>query len=385
MARLVILGDFCPHGSHGRTFTEEALDSRPAGLLHILRSADAILLNLEAPITRHQRPAAKVGPALRMDPGVEQALARIGNCCLSLANNHMMDYGKPGLADTLAHLDEAGLPHTGAGFTRSEAGQPLVLDLPGVRVGVLATSANEFGMANEKSPGVNGLQLLALHDSIRSLRDSCDTVIVLVHGGVEGFPYPSPEGRDLGVLLGRFGANLVAFQHSHVIGTLHESSDCLIVHGLGNFYFPSKRTTRSPWHVGMALDLDLEAGRRPSPSLHFFEQCLVDSGLRRLAGDEAEAERTGLRRRSLEAEDPLVLQQLWDDFCWRRGRHMHRRIYAPGKLSGRLARVVGLERWWPGAAGRLLLENLFRCEEHRETMTTYFQQLNEDLKGNRPS
>lgn len=374
MPSVLVLGDFCPVGAAGDALVRRPLEESLDGLMDLVRAADVVLFNLEAPITRHNAPANKVGPALRLDPAVLDAVAGLGRVVVGLANNHLMDYGQPGLADTLAALDRAGILHAGAGGDRVAAARPVLVEVGGEMLALVACCAHEFGVAATGVPGVNGLDLLVVHGQLQELKEKGCRVLVTVHAGADGHPWPSPANWRLGRLLAAFGADLVVFQHSHIVGTTHHEGGAWIVHGQGNFLFPIARSHRSAWNLGSALAWTWESGGMDHLDQHFFEQSWGGPGLRLLEGPEAVNEHLALERRSRDAEDEATREDLWRRYCRERGPALHQRMLAPGRLGRRLAARLGLHTWWPGREGRRLMENLFRCEDHQELMMTYFNE-----------
>lgn len=140
-------------------------------LVDFLREADCTHGNCEAPLLDHWcgRPTAKgiFDLPLFSDPLLANEFAWLGFTIMSLANNHVMDYGTEGLASTLAHLHRVGIGSAGAGLTLGEAAQPIYYETSGGRVGLVscATSFPKWTMAAEARcdangrPGVNGIRL----------------------------------------------------------------------------------------------------------------------------------------------------------------------------------------------------------------------------------
>ena len=117
--------------------------------LPLLRSADAVIANLECAITRQQTPNP-LNPKsfhFRADPVAADVL-RAGNVrCVSLANNHSLDFGEEGLFDTLDTLDHAAITHTGAGRTLGHAASPAIVRLPSLTLGVVGLTDSEPAFA----------------------------------------------------------------------------------------------------------------------------------------------------------------------------------------------------------------------------------------------
>ena len=116
-----------------------ALSGRLGSAFGVLRSADLSVLNLETAITDRGTPQPK-DFTFRAPPRAVTVLRQAGVDAVSVANNHGMDYGRVGLADTLAAARAAGLPLLGAGPDDQAAWTPLRREVNGVRISVLAAT-----------------------------------------------------------------------------------------------------------------------------------------------------------------------------------------------------------------------------------------------------
>ena len=115
----------------------------------VIRAADAVIANLECAITRQQTPAALTPRVIhfRADP-IAAGVLRAGNVrCVSLANNHSLDFGEEGLFDTLDALDQAAIAHAGAGRTLGQAAAPAIVRLPDLTLGVAGLTDTEPAFA----------------------------------------------------------------------------------------------------------------------------------------------------------------------------------------------------------------------------------------------
>jgi poly-gamma-glutamate capsule biosynthesis protein CapA/YwtB (metallophosphatase superfamily) len=203
------------------------------------RQSDLVIGNLEGPLTDKGEPAlAKC--TLRASPDWAAALRRAGVNVVTLANNHLMDYGVTGLLETRAALDRAGIRHVGAGRNAQEACAPLVLEVAGRRVALLARSSVVVGArtyADEHQAGVAFLDENELIESIRAWKAKSDLVILLRHWGVEEHLYPSPDQRRLARRCTEAGADAILGHHPHVVQGIEHHSSAPIVYSLGNFVF----------------------------------------------------------------------------------------------------------------------------------------------------
>lgn len=207
---------------------------------------DARIINLETSITRAEEPWPK-GINYRMSPSNMACItaARIDCCCL--ANNHILDWGYGGLAETIDTLDKASVCHAGLGRNAMEATAPAVLDLgERGRVLVFAVGSTTSGIpwdwaATEDWPGVNLLERLSeaaahrLASQICKSKRSGDVAIVSIHWG-DNWGYEIPTAQtDFAHRLIDEGVDLVHGHSSHHVKTIELYKDRLILYGCGDF------------------------------------------------------------------------------------------------------------------------------------------------------
>ncbi|MDO8752132.1 MAG: CapA family protein [Candidatus Wolfebacteria bacterium] len=207
-------------------------------IVSTLREADFVFGNLEGPISSR---GANQGSeySFRADPRAVEGLKFAGFDVLSLANNHIWDWGTPALLDTVDILNGAGIRAVGVGANADVANAPAIVNVSGTRLGVLAyTNLYPEGLvAGENSPGVSNSQLERVVEDIRAVRNQVDLVIVSYHWGEEYVPEPSPERRELARAIIDAGADLIIGHHPHVVQEVEKYKDGWVAYSLGNFVF----------------------------------------------------------------------------------------------------------------------------------------------------
>ncbi|MEP5566536.1 MAG: CapA family protein [Halioglobus sp.] len=193
-----------------------------------------LLYNLEGPVLDSNKQeclkAPKAGPSL-----ANASLPQLqGPTVAVLANNHMMDFGRPGLEYSITSLDQLNTPHVGAGFTRELAIAPLQIEWNGLKIGIVARCESQFGVATEGGPGVAAFGF-SIYRQIAQLKRECDVVIVSIHEAAEMFAWPSPKRQEKFRSLIEAGASIVYGHHSHVPQGWEKYEHGLIFYGLGNF------------------------------------------------------------------------------------------------------------------------------------------------------
>lgn len=204
-----------------------------------LSAADLAVLNLETAVTTRGTPEPKEFH-FRAPPSAYQALLKAGIDVASLGNNHALDYGRVGLADTLASAKAAGLPVIGAGRNEDEAYAPWVTTVKGVRIAILAMSQIHT-LAESWAPTATRSGVAMSHDraravqAVRDARKQADVVIVFMHWGVEGSNCPKGEMVSLAKALSGAGASMIVGTHAHVPLAGGYLGSTYVHYGLGNF------------------------------------------------------------------------------------------------------------------------------------------------------
>ncbi len=207
----------------------------------LLADADLVIANLEGTFTERGIASSKQY-TFRTPPRLARGLADGGIGLVALANNHTMDFGRDGLADTLAALDAAGVRHAGAGLDEDAARQPIFIDVNGLRVAFLSYDAVlETTFAHGASPGVAYAELDSLRRDVAAARARADVVIVAMHAGTEYTDAPTQEQRAIAHAAIDAGALLVLGSHPHVLQGFERYKGGLIAYSLGNFVFDLDR------------------------------------------------------------------------------------------------------------------------------------------------
>ncbi len=209
---------------------------------------DARIINLETSITRSEDYARK-GINYRMSPENADCLKAAAIDCCVLGNNHILDWGRRGLLDTLATLQHLKIKTAGAGRNLGEASAPAVLNIAkNGRVLVFSFAFVTSGtprtwIASSENPGVNLLTELSeagalrVADQIARTRSSSgDLIIVSVHWGPNwGYDIPHQQRRFAHALIDKANVSIVYGHSSHHPKAIEVYRDRLILHGCGDF------------------------------------------------------------------------------------------------------------------------------------------------------
>jgi len=154
---------------------------------------------------------------------------------LSLANNHILDYGPQGLRQCLTALRGQGIAVLGAGLDQEEARRPVVLERAGLRIGLLGFGRTLQDQRDVGVPGFVEWDERAALERVRDLRRRVDCVVVSLHIGMMWIDYPKPAFKEIGDRLADAGADVVLMHHAHVLQGYGVRAGRLAIYNLGNF------------------------------------------------------------------------------------------------------------------------------------------------------
>lgn len=207
----------------------------------LLQMGDIAMANLEAPLTDSGSPYPDKKYTFKVPPSFVQGIKRAGINVVTLANNHILDFGLDGLYDTMATLDSSGIAHCGAGRSRAEACDPVILELRGIKVAFLGfsmTFPKEF-WAGPDSGGTCYPDEALLYSVVRKAEENADLTIASFHWGAEKSTAPKDYQTDLAHKAVDYGVDLVLGHHPHVLQGIEIYKNRLIAYSLGNYVFAS--------------------------------------------------------------------------------------------------------------------------------------------------
>jgi poly-gamma-glutamate synthesis protein (capsule biosynthesis protein) len=206
-----------------------------------LAAADVAVGNLESPLSDGGTPWPGKDVHFRGDPRGIEGLEASGFTFLSLANNHILDYGEEALLDTVGLLEEAGIGFAGAGANRAAAWKPAVATYGDSSVAFLSFShilpAGFIATDSKAGLAPGRTDMAAVTEAIRAAKDEHDYVLVSFHWGVEYVDDAnSDQVRDARAAIDA-GADMVLSHHPHVIQGVEFYNGGLIAYSLGDFVF----------------------------------------------------------------------------------------------------------------------------------------------------
>jgi len=233
-------------------------------IVDALRRSDYAVFNIEGPITEAP-PQKTLGAIVQNSPTFLPVLERLHCSVFNLANNHIFDHGLQGYRDTIAAARRCGWQWLGAGENLDEASAPLVLHGEDVSVGLISVCHQEGPIAGPSSPGVfcHTMTQLIRH-RIQALKQQCDHVGVVYHGGEEIHRLPTPSRRKRLIGYVNAGADFVVAHHAHVVQGYEHVGGKPVFYGLGDFAFDYDFSTPDPAvNESVLLTMRFEKGQEP--------------------------------------------------------------------------------------------------------------------------
>jgi len=231
MIEILACGDIVI-GSNGNHIISDELKK-------IITSSDISICNFEAPIKSNGHPIPKAGPHVYQSKSAICTVKKCGFDILSLANNHIYDYGETGLKDTLREITKHGLDYIGAGLSFDEAYELMIKKIDDIKIGFLSFCEAEFGalLEDEGRGGYAWINHQSVNNIVRKSKQKVDVLILIAHAGEEEVPLPLPEWRTRYRELCDFGVDVIIGHHPHVPQGWEKYNNSLIFYSLGNFYF----------------------------------------------------------------------------------------------------------------------------------------------------
>jgi poly-gamma-glutamate capsule biosynthesis protein CapA/YwtB (metallophosphatase superfamily) len=237
---------------------------------------DARIINLETSIT-HSDDYIPKGINYRMSPQNADCLTASAIDCCVLANNHVLDWGKDGLIETLETLDRLKVKVAGAGLNAEQASAPAVLDIPTkTRVLVFSFGLPTSGVphnwaASQDTPGINLLRDLSeantsrVCELIARVRRPSDVGVVSIHWGPNwGYEIPEEQRRFAHALIDKAGVSIIHGHSSHHAKAIEVYRNRLILYGCGDFlndYEGIRGDEEFRDDLGLMYFADIETGR----------------------------------------------------------------------------------------------------------------------------
>ena len=222
----------------------------------LFQASDIVCVNLEGPFSGSGgNENIKKGPHVANNITALNVLKDCGVNLVTLANNHIMDFGEKGLRHTLNKLDLFNISHIGADFNREGIyGYKEYSIDSSSKLAIVNIGQREFGCSPEgRKPGYAWFDSEYTEPMIKRAISECDYVIVVAHMGAEDWSIPLPEVRRVYRHFIDLGVDVVVGHHPHTIQGSEEYNQGVIYYSLGNFAFDGNSSKE-----GLVLEIDID-------------------------------------------------------------------------------------------------------------------------------
>lgn len=316
--KVLVCGDFVPINrgvaqvTNGHVFDND--------IQMIIKGHELRVVNLEAPVTKplERNRIIKDGPHLCTSEESIKFLADSGFNCVTLANNHFWDYGNCGVNDTLTAISKnmiGGGGKVGGGNSEYDQHQPMEIADEHIRIFNYCESESSVNHIC----GSNKLDPLSAYYELNEAKKSGYFVVVITHGGHEGYQLPSPRMKSLYRFLIDSGANVVINHHQHCYSGYESYNSGLIFYGLGNFYFDSifkKGYIPNGWNEGYMVSLDINNRKLSNYKIIPYIQCKGNESFVRLMNDsEKKVFHDKVKELNIAIQDDKALNEAFNHFA----------------------------------------------------------------------
>lgn len=350
--KIIIGGDFCPESRAEKLLLNKTDIFQPE-YRDIWEKHDFRVLNLEGPITSSNSKIKKDGRHIKFHPDIINGINKMNVQVFSLANNHMMDFGIEGISDTIDTLNKNKIIHIG-----SHSNKFTIIEKDDIKVAILSFSNNEFSLLSDFSGvGVYGINLIDILSTITQAKKQTQNVIVLLHTGLSGYPYPFPNQRELCKFIIDSGANAVLCQHSHTIGAYEYYKNGFISYGQGSFVFDLNRVN-STWNKGYSVIFNYG---KDSFSVEILPHKQFDEStqVRLLYGEEKKEFQDEISQYNYVLQNASLLKKEWHSYIKSKRDPLFNQLFLPkNRIIRRLFRNKNLSVFIPNRIKLIILNIL---------------------------
>lgn len=252
-------------------------------LLAIMNESDILLMNNEFTYTNSNTPLAGKDYTFQARPQMAEMLKIFGTDIVSLANNHVFDYGEVGLQDTIANLRRNQIPYVGAGTDLQEASGAVYFVANGRKIAIVSATEVERTQkytreATESLSGVLKTQTIKnVTAAIAQAKKNSDYVIVVAHWGTEGVLYVDAKQKTLSESFVGAGADAIIGGHPHRLQGAGFVQGIPVAYSLGNFWFSNGTLFTTLAQIVISADGDLQLKYLPCIQKNLTTSLITDT------------------------------------------------------------------------------------------------------------
>lgn len=236
--------------------------------------ADVAIANLETAITDRGTPIPGKAFTFRAPVSALTTVKNAGIDAVGMSNNHAVDFGKEGLADTLAARATSPVTIMGIGANEDEAFKPAVFEVDGVSIAVINASQLTDETSRYFTAGPHKAGIALLHTphrfvaEVKAAQAKYDVVIAYLHWGTEKVLCPTQRSKNAVRWLTAAGVDAIIGGHSHRVQAGGWQGSTYINYGLGNFVWWKNASlgSRSTGVLTISIDKEQVKKRRALPA-----------------------------------------------------------------------------------------------------------------------
>ncbi len=255
--KILFAGDTFPVANNISLFqegrTEEIFGKK---VCELFESADYSVCNLEGCLTDTGIPVEKVGPNVKAPTDTLNALSALGIKAATLANTHTLDFGSVGHDEMRNALRKYHIDFFGTGDSIDDIKSHITLDIKGKKITLYTvTELFAFNTPDKNKAGANGYDEYRVCRELAELKENCDYLVVLYHGGAEMTHYNTPSIRRRFHCMADNGVDIIISQHTHATGCEEYYKNSYLLYGQGNFCFNLSKNISEFTASGILLEV----------------------------------------------------------------------------------------------------------------------------------
>lgn len=255
--KVIFAGDTFPVANNIGLFaegrTEEIFSKK---VCELFKTADYSVCNLEGCLTDTGVPVQKVGPIVKAPTNTLNAISSLGIKAATLANTHTFDFGSVGHDEMRSALKKYNIEFFGTGDNINDIKTHITLDIKGKKITLYTvTELFAFNTSDKDTPGANGYDEYRICRELAGLKEKCDYLVVLYHGGAEMTHFNTAGIRRRFHRMADNGADIIISQHTHAIGFEEYYKNSYLLYGQGNFCFNLSKNVSEFTATGILLEV----------------------------------------------------------------------------------------------------------------------------------
>lgn len=358
---IVIGGDVV--SENGAIHNNAGFNSLKQALKNLVNEKDVFCINLEGAISPStQYRLSKIGPCTTNDKSIIEEFKVSNHFMVTLANNHMLDFGKAGLNETCNYLQSADICIIGAQTTEQSNYIYDIREVDDQKVAFIAFAEEEFN--REGNVGAYVADYREAYLLVNYLLTKVDKIIAQYHGGIEHTETPTPSQRSFCKFLLDIGCDVVVGHHSHCIGCVEEYNGKYIIYSVGNLYFP-KASTDALWRKGALIRIAFQDNGQLCIALAEISYSADNISVTNT--DWANIESWLAKNENFRLDD-YCYPDKWQKLSAKMETRYMLLATVPTVFRGifRASIFLRIKSYFFGRMNRLLKLNLYRCSSHRD-------------------